>query len=305
MATSTIAKQNWLLSTIRRKGPITLKELNELWTDKNNDVLNPEHKELQYRTLRRHIEFIEDFYGISIKCDQGFNEYYVDDGSEGENDKVKNWLLDTIAIDNLLSEKRSLKERIQMEDIPSGREYLQTIIEAMKDEFKLKMTYFSFWDNEERTILLEPYFIKVFKQRWYVIGPSDYHPDDPHIYALDRVWELQPTSFPFDYPESFDPKEFFNDSFGIFHSDGEPYNIEIKVKGRQQDYIESLPLHHSQYLIEKNEEEDYSVYGFKMRPDFDLIQEIAAKGDAYEVLAPEEFRYEIADFLKRASKQYE
>ena len=58
-------------------------------------------------------------------------------------------------------------------------------------------------------------------------------------------------------------------------------------------------------MIEKNEEKDYSVYGFKMRPDFDLIQEIAAKGDTYEVLEPEEFRYEIADFLKRASKQYE
>lgn len=304
MATSTIAKQNWLLSTIRRRGPITLKDLNALWTDKYNDTLNPEHKELQYRTLHRHIDFIQEFYGITIKCDQGFNEYYIEEDSENENNKVKSWLLDTIAIDNLLSEKRTLKERIQMEAIPRGREYLQTIIESMKDGYKLKMTYYSFWDDAQRTILLEPYFIKVFKQRWYVIGPSDYHPGNPHIYALDRVLDIKQTSLPFDYPEDFDPQGFFFDSFGIFHSDNEPMHIEIKVKGRQQDYIESLPLHHSQSLVKKNLEEDYSIYSFKMRPDFDLKQEIAAKGDTYEVLSPKEFRDDIANYLMEAANQY-
>jgi len=304
MATSTIAKQNWLLSTIRRNGPITLQKLNELWMDKFNDELNPNQKPLKYRTLRRHIDFIRDFYGITINCDQSFNEYYIEEDSREQNNSVKKWLLDTISIDNLLSEKRTLKERIQLEDIPRGREHLQVIIESMKDGFKLKMTYYSFWDDDQRTILLDPYFIKVFKQRWYVIGPSDYHPGNPHIYALDRVIDIKQTSIPYDYPADFEPEVFFRDSFGIFHSDEEPMNMKIKVKGHQQKYIESLPIHHSQALVEKNEEKDYSIYSFRMRPDFDLIQEIAAKGDTYEVLAPDEFRKAVSDFLKKAANQY-
>lgn len=173
----------------------------------------------------------------------------------------------------------------------------------MRDGVKVEFTYHSFWSDSEYTILLEPYFVKVSKQRWYMIGPSDKHAGDPHIYALDRVIRLKPTDKKFKYPEKFDPDDFFRNSFGIFHSDEKPMDIKIKVSKNQQKYTKSLPLHHSQRLVEETDE--YCIFQYRMCRDIDLIQEIAGKGDCYEVLEPAEFRREIADFFRRAAAQYE
>lgn len=300
MAT-TIEKQTWLVDTIHRHGRISLRDLSRIWQD--NGSLNSERCELTERTFHRHREEIERIFGISIKCDKrDMNRYYIDEESDVKGTEVRSWLLSTIAIDNLLNQSRDLRGRIQFENIPSGQQYLSTIISCMRDGVKVELTYHSFWSDSEYTILLEPYFVKVRKQRWYVIGPSDKHPGEPRIYALDRVISLKPTDLKFKYPESFDPDEYFRNSFGIFHSDEKPVNIRIKVTQNQQKYAKSLPLHHSFHLEE--ETDDYCIISYRMCPDLDLIQEIAAKGSSYEVLEPLELREQVGDFLKNAAALY-
>lgn len=300
MAT-TIEKQTWLVDTIRRHGRISLRDLSRIWQD--NDTLNPEGCELTERTFHRHREEIDRIFGISIRCDKkDMNRYYIDENSDVQGSEVRSWMLDTIAVDNMLNQSRDLCGRIQFEENPSGQKYLSTIISSMRDSLKLEFTYHSYWRDKEDTILLEPYFVKVSKQRWYVIGPSDVHPGDPHIYALDRVISIRPTNQKYRYPKSFDPEDFFRNSFGIFHSGETPMNIKLKVSRNQRKYIKSLPLHSSQQLLE--ETEDYSVFGYRMCPDVDLVQEIAGKGAEYEVLEPLEFRARIADYLRMAADQY-
>ena len=300
MAT-TIEKQTWLVDTIQRRGRISLKDLSDLWQD--NDTLNPEGCELTARTFHRHREEIERIFGLTIKCDKrDDNRYYIEEEYDVEGQGVRSWLLSTIAIDNMLNQSRDIRSRIQFENIPSGQQYLSTLISCMRDSVKVEMTYHSFWKNEEYTIILDPYFVKVSKQRWYVIGPSDKHPDDPHIYALDRVKKIVPTTKTFRYPKSFDPEDFFRNSYGIFHTGEKPMNILLKVTGGQQKYTDSLPLHWTQDKIEETPE--YSIYSYRMCPDYDLIQEIAGKGDCYEVLQPTEFRQTIADFLRSAANLY-
>ena len=58
----------------------------------------------------------------------------------------------------------------------------------MKDNVKLKVRYHSFWKDNDYDMVLEPYFVKVSQQRWYVIGPSDIHPDDPHRDTCKLPW---------------------------------------------------------------------------------------------------------------------
>ena len=41
----------------------------------------------------------------------------------------------------------------------------------MRDGVKMELAYHSFWSASEYTILLEPYFVKVSKQRWYAMSP--------------------------------------------------------------------------------------------------------------------------------------
>ena len=144
--------------------------------------------------------------------------------------------------------------------------------------------------------------MKVSQQRWYVIGPSDIHPDDPHIYALDRIISMEPTHERFTYPADFNPEEFFTYNYGIFHSSEKPLTIRIKVSKWQRKYTDSLPLHWSQTTVEATD--DYTVYEYRLCPDHDFIQEIAGKGPDYEVLEPAEFRSRVADYITAAAKLY-
>ena len=60
---------------------------------------------------------------------------------------VRTWLLNTFAVNRLFYESHKLRNRILFEQIPSGQRCLTSVIEAMRDEQTLEMTYQSFWSD--------------------------------------------------------------------------------------------------------------------------------------------------------------
>jgi len=99
-------------------------------------------------------------------------------------------LLNTFAVNNLINESHKLKHRILFEDIPLGQQYLTTIIEAMRDGLKLRLSYQSYGMDKPAEFDIEPCFVKVFKPRINVIGKSDLL----LIYSLERMVSLTSTS---------------------------------------------------------------------------------------------------------------
>jgi predicted DNA-binding transcriptional regulator YafY len=87
-----------------------------------------------------------------------------------EHGGLRSWLLNTFAVNHLINESHKLKRRILFENIPSGQQFLTPILEAMRDGRTLEMRYRSFWSDESHDRVIEPYCVKVFKQRWYVLG---------------------------------------------------------------------------------------------------------------------------------------
>lgn len=83
---------------------------------------------------------------------------------------IRNWLLNTFAVNNLINESHHLKRRILFEEIPSGKRYLTPIIEAMRDSLEIELIHQSYWYSQPSVYTLQPYCVKVFRQRWYVIG---------------------------------------------------------------------------------------------------------------------------------------
>lgn len=68
----------------------------------------------------------------------------------------------------------------------------------MRDNQEIEITYQSYWKNKSYTFYIEPYCVKVFKQRWYVVARIPYY-DAVMIYALDRIQDLQTTNIRFEY----------------------------------------------------------------------------------------------------------
>ena len=294
---SKLEKYIWLVDTLRRSNGLTLEEVQRAW---GRSGVNDTDSELTVRSFRRYCREIEDRFGIRIRCDRHDFTYHVEEDPAGEQG-LQNWLLDTLSVDQLLRESQGLRERILFENIPSGQRYLGQIIGAMRDGIVLEMSYARFSDEEPYTTWLHPYFVKVFAQRWYVVGPTGRHPRTPHVYALDRVLSLRETPDRFAYPAGFDPDAFFADSYGIFRGDGPAEKVVLRAGERQAKYLRSLPLHASQIELSAAEAErlgytrqSHFFFTLRLVPTLDFIQYLLSQGDELEVLAPASLRDEIA-----------
>jgi len=291
----------WLVDTIFRRGKITFEEISNLWS---RSALNETGEDLPLRTFHNHRQAIEQMFDIIIDCDKrdGYT-YFIENRDDMEKAGVRTWLLNTFAVNRLINESHKLKPRILFEQIPSGQRYLTPIIEAMRDELTMEMTYQSFWRDEPTTFEIEPYCVKVFKQRWYVVARSLYY-DAIRIYSLDRIHHLRITETPFKLPKDFCPETYFDHAFGIIVDEGiQPCVVQLKVFGKQRRYLQTLPLHHSQQESEITDND--SVFSYYLSPTFDFRQELLSHGSNIEVLSPEWFREEMMETVRNMNHLYQ
>lgn len=287
----------WLVDTIKRYGHITREELNARW--KKSPFSNGEP--LPRRTFYNYRMAIEDLFKINIECNPSTFEYYIDEG-DIHNESVTNWLLNTTAMSNVLSESRDVSNRIFIEDVPSAREFLAIVIDALKEFHQIKFTYQPYTrTNASSDIVVEPYFLKIFRQRWYVTG-RNVKEDKIKTYALDRMKDVVVMKDVFEIPEDFDPVAYTKYSYGIIFSQGEVKNVSIKTDSRQAKYIRALPLHSSQHEMIHD---SYSIFDYRLRITPDFVQELLSYGPNITVLDPPELRAMIVTSLEESLANYQ
>ena len=299
-----IAKYVWFIETIYKAKRITFKELNEKWVDYEDYSRGVD---IPKRTFDNWRYAIWDLFGISIiNENRGQYRYYIENEEDISRNGLRSWLYNTITVSNSIANSQSIKERILLEYVPSGQQYLEKIIEAMKENKVLNITYHSYWKDEDNNFDVQPFCVKLFRQRWYLVALSTYayyHQKGPRIYSLDRFSYLHKTEETFKMPKDWNADEFFEGCFGVIAGDGTKTEIvKLKVSAGQANYIRDLQLHESQEEIEKNEE--YSIFSFYLKPTFDFQQEILWNGEDIEVLEPMWLRKEIAGKIKRMWNKY-
>ena len=291
-------KYIWLVDTIYRARKITFEEINERWLRSRLS----EGEDIPLRTFHNWRIAIEQVFDININCNRkGGYYYYIENADDMQKGGIRNWLLNTFAVNNLINESHHLKRRILFEEIPSGRKYLTSVIEAMRDGLEIELYYQSYWYEEPSTYTLQPYCIKVFKQRWYVIGFCKER-NNIRTFSLDRIQQLTTLDMKFVYLKDFDPEAYFADYFGIMIENKKLETIRIKVYGMHVQYIRALPLHRSQCEIETTV--DYSIFEYRMKPTLDFRQELLSRGADVEVLAPLTFREEMIQSVEKMSSLY-
>lgn len=297
MAKNLIAKYIWMVDTIERHGAITRERLNQLWMQSEFSDGNP----LPRRSFYNYRNGIADTLGIDIEFNQSTYEYYIaHDGTDTANRRMQ-WLLDSMSISGMVSSSSDLSSRILLEYVPSAREFLPMIIDAMRQNLRIKFSYKSYMRaNQQNGIIIEPYFVKIFNQLWYVIG---YNTADKKIktYSLDRMSNVNITDAKFEMPEDFVPEEFFADCYGITTNQAEPKRIAIKAEPTQAKYLRALPLHPSQ---QEELHDNYSIFRYKMRNTYDLRERLLSHGSSIEVLEPPELKAQIVDEMKKALENY-
>ena len=292
----------WLIDTIYSAGNITREEIDRRWAHAAyNDTHATEYGE---RNFHRHRDTIFELFGIEIVCNRTTKMYSLANLGDGENNGVRAWLIDTFAVNNMVNLAGDMQNRIFFERTSTGARFLSTIVSAMKEERMLLVTYKRFEHQESHVFRLIPYCLKMFKQRWYLVGKPDDHPEEraPRVYALDRVQAMSATNTPGKMPKNFDPTRFFENQFGVDRRITTAEHITIKVAAAAANYIRTLPIHETQCETERNEA--YSTFTYNVAPTYDFVQELRKHGAYLEVLAPDHLREEFQCESVRLKQMY-
>lgn len=302
MALNQTNKLVWIVETIFKAGKITFEDLNRKWMN-NNDLSGGE--EMLKRTFHKWKWNIFDTFGLIIECEKTAPyRYYIENVDDMRRGSIENWLLRTYAVSNSLLESKSIKDRILLEDVPSGTEYLDRIIDAMKKNRFVHITYYNYWSEETRDFYLMPLCVKLFRQRWYMVGRTWTTGRDV-LFCLDRFRDFRLSSHTFEYPDDFDPHDYFDGCFGIIADKRcKIENVVLKVSAGQANYLRDLPMMQGDEQREVERNNEYSIFKLRVRPSYDFQQELLWNREELEVLEPLWLRQEIAGIVKRMYNKY-
>ena len=291
----------WLVNTIHRFGRLTLEEINERWLDTEMSEGRP----MARSTFNRHRDAILDMFGIIIDCDRkdGFR-YYIFNEEVLEEDSIQNWMLSTLSVNSVLAESKGVYERIILEKIPSDGENLHKFIDAMKRGVRVMVNYRRYGAEASQTSMkINPYFVKLFNRRWYALVRFPEPTANLFTLAFDRIVSLEVTDEKFEYDKDFDPAGWFRDSFGIVRDPAIPLErVVIRAFGKEVNYLNDLPLHHSQKEIGSGE--GYSDFELTLRPTADFFSPLVARGAAVKILEPQWLADEIVKQHEAAIELY-
>ena len=299
MISKTFNRYIWLLNTLLQYKQLSYEEINALW----RECCLGDGASLPLRTFHQHKSAVEELFGIEIKCNpsNGY-KYFISSPDTLKNDSIRKWLLNSFTLSNMITAGHNMKGRILFEEIPCGTEYLQIVIEAMQKSKELQIDYQQFYGHRE-TYNIQPYAMKVYHQRWYVVGYIKELGSIRNI-ALDRTLEMNISDTSFILPKDFDAEKYYANTIGIFvNEELKPTKVKIRAYGRQIEYLRSLPLHRSQ-------KEGASKYGefcefeYKLCLTPELSTHILAMGENVEVLEPVELREEIKRRLEECLTKY-
>lgn len=298
MAKDSFNRYIWLLDTIQRYGRITLKDLKAKW---ETCSFNDDRKPLPERTFANYKANIEQIFGIEIACDRATNEYYIVNEDDLDNNAIRDWMLNSLSLRNLLNESVGLHDRIILEDVPSSHKFLTEVIDAIRDNKKLCLSYKGYSMTEYKDMTIHPYSVRLFKRRWYLIGYSEYS-KGVRLYMLDRAADAEVLIESFDMLEDFDSESYFEDYYGVHRSENAKEKVLIKASSKVRELVRTMPLHPSQTEVESTDE--HSVFEYYLRPNFDFKQEIMSYLDAVEVLEPVSLRKEIGRTILNVYLKY-
>ena len=293
MAKNYFKRYIWLIDLLNRRGPISTQQIKEAWL---HSPLNPQCRELSDRTFFNHKDAILDLFGIHIVNDRALG-FSIKDFNMGD-DAMENWMLHLLCLNNILQENSDMKDRILVDNVPSSERFLTEVISAMRNSKVIHLYYKSFRSQVTSDFDVEPYCVKHFKQRWYMLGKS---PLGLRVYSLDRFVDMEEIQEEFDLPANFDAEIFFSDYFGVIVGE-EPESIKIAVSPDQTDYFRTLPLHSSQK--EQPQEDGSSIFSYHLAPTYDFVQELLSHGSDIEVLSPPDLRGQIARISAELNSMY-
>lgn len=263
------------------------------------DDIDLDNLKFTKRTFLRDKEAISKVLKTDIIYRRSTNTYAIDDDNH---DEFQEDVFDNLLLVEAFRNVKGKKNIMLFEQRKSrGLHWLSGLVHAITHQKVITLNYTKFWEGISHKKVLEPYAVKEFKNRWYLLAHEKN--DDKYFiktFGLDRISDLEiaPSTFK---PKKYDAGKDFENSFGIISTlDEVPQEIIISFDVDQGNYVKTLPFHPSQEILIDDDQE----FRIKLTlvPTYDFEREILSKGSSFKIISPESFKNhmkaEIEDMLK-------
>ena len=249
------------------------------------------------KTFERDKKAISEILGFEISYSRKRNAYFI---SEEELENYRDSVFDNLLLVQAYRETKDKTDIMFFEERKSrGLQHLHGLVHAIMNRRIISLRYRSFSLEQESQVVLEPYALKEFRYRWYLLAREFSKTDAAtpdrggtmKSYGLDRISALEIKNSTFRW-KSYEVKKEYDNLFGIISpNEHDLEEIILSFDAHQGQYIKSLPLHHSQQIL-TDDEHEFRI-ALQLYPTYDFRQEILSYGNRVQVIAPEHFRNEI------------
>ncbi|MEI6697251.1 MAG: WYL domain-containing protein [Bacteroidota bacterium] len=252
------------------------------------------------RTFQRDIEDIRSIYNIDVQYDFSRKIYFIDFDEQPE---FSERILEAFDTFNALNISDRISKHIHFEKRKrKGTENLYGLLHAIKNKLQVSFSYQKFDEEKASKRNIEPFAIKEFKNRWYVLG-KDKKDNQIKSFALDRLSEIEVSKIKFHIPLNFDLNLYYQHCFGVIYPNGQkPQNVILSFNPLQGKYIKTLPLHESQQILADNENELRIKLEIFITHDF--YMELLSLGNNVKVIKPKSLIDDLKASYKNALKNY-
>ena len=192
---------------------------------------------------------------------------------------------------------------------------LGSLFDVISNRQVIKLSYYKFGEPDIRSVILHPYQLKQYNNRWYILGSPDDNENIILNFALDRIHKVEPLLERRYRKCPTNLSVYFDDIVGVtLYADKPVEKIILWVSDKEYPYIETKPIHPSQKVIKEDAaieiQKKYKDLGcghflqLECIPNYELIRELSSYFGELIVLSPTSIQNEIFEEINRMYQKY-
>ncbi|WP_114781222.1 helix-turn-helix transcriptional regulator [Botryobacter ruber] len=262
------------------------------------------------RTFERDKKEIADYYGIKIERCPRRNGYYLDQPEDEDLTNFQQFFqllerCERLAFLTHSSDALRTSQYLLLEDNQALQDlqHLPVLWEALRLQRQLAFGYQTFQTLLPKPYQVDPLLLLEYRNRWY-LAAWDAADQRFKTFGLERMQAPQLTVVPVQEDRRPEFLALKQDALGVFLGpEHEVQEVVLQVDAQMAPYIKTVPIHHSQQVLEENE--NGMLLSLRIIVNPELESAVLGFGEHVEVLEPVALREKLRERVCKLAEQYE
>lgn len=199
-------------------------------------------------------------------------------------------------LDDFITEKPNEIISFEENEYLKGIDFLNPLYNYIKNQTVLKINYQSFNVDEAQEVILHPYYLKQYNNRWFLFGWNEEFESIQNL-ALDRIQDIEMSSIEF-IANEYDFDEYFEDIIGVtVPKEAVEEEIVLSFAEGRLPYVVSKPIHGSQRIIN-------GKIHLNLKVNKELISHLLSFGSDLQIIAPETLKKQMIKEIDEMRNNY-